>query len=169
MRRVGRPGCPVERPRARAGRNDGFSLLFALAWGPQSAVSGRGGGVCGPLAAAAGWGFAVYVPVVAVAGGLRGRSNASRAATAGRRPASSRHGPGGPRSPRPGGATGRYKMLLSCSLIFSSSSFMPTTRCCTVASLALEPMVLISRPISWARKASFLPTASSGCRAASSK
>ena len=78
-------------------------------------------------------------------------------------------GPGWPGLARLVGAGRGYRMLLSCSFIFSSSSFMPTTRCCTVASLALEPMVLISRPISWARKASFLPTASSGCRAASSK
>jgi len=50
-----------------------------------------------------------------------------------------------------------YRMLFSCSLIFSSSSFIITTCFCISASLALEPMVLISRPISWAIKPSFLP------------
>lgn len=38
--------------------------------------------------------------------------------------------------------------LSTCSLIFSSSSFMSTTSFCMSELLALEPMVLISRPIS---------------------
>ena len=48
-------------------------------------------------------------------------------------------------------------MLPSCSLIFSSSSFISTTSFCISTWLAFEPVVLISRPISCATKASFLP------------
>ena len=53
------------------------------------------------------------------------------------------------------------KTFNNCSLIFSSSSFMPTTSFCMAASLALEPKVFTSRPISWAIKPNFLPLASS--------
>src|SRR5690606_4512529 len=62
---------------------------------------------------------------------------------------------------------GFYKTLSSCSLIFSSSSFMRTTTCWMPAWLAFEPRVLISRPISWEMKPSFFPFASapsSACR-----
>ena len=41
-----------------------------------------------------------------------------------------------------------YKMFIDCSRIFSSSSFIFTTVCCMPEWLALEPVVLISRPIS---------------------
>ncbi len=41
-----------------------------------------------------------------------------------------------------------YRMFSVCSLIFSKSSFMFTTCRCMLASLAFDPMVLISRPIS---------------------
>ena len=50
-----------------------------------------------------------------------------------------------------------YRMLSDCSLIFSSSSFILTTHFCISAWLALEPRVLISRPISWAMKPSLRP------------
>ena len=50
-----------------------------------------------------------------------------------------------------------YRMFMLCSRIFSSSSFILTTHCWMPAWLALEPVVLISRPISWMMKPSFLP------------
>ena len=50
-----------------------------------------------------------------------------------------------------------YSALSTCSLICSSSSFIFTTMFCISAWLLLEPVVLISRPISWAMKPSFLP------------
>lgn len=45
----------------------------------------------------------------------------------------------------------------TCSLAFSNSSFIITTDFWMVASLALDPVVLISRPISCRTKESFLP------------
>ena len=50
-----------------------------------------------------------------------------------------------------------YRIFMDCSRTFSSSCFMRTTSCCIPAWLALEPVVLISRPISWMMKPSFLP------------
>ena len=50
-----------------------------------------------------------------------------------------------------------YITFSTCSLICSSSSFILTTMFCISAWLDLEPVVLISRPISWAMKPSFLP------------
>lgn len=54
-----------------------------------------------------------------------------------------------------------HRILRTCSLICSSSSFIRTTIFCICAWLALEPMVLISRPISWAMKPSLRPCADS--------
>lgn len=54
-----------------------------------------------------------------------------------------------------------YSTLSDCSLIFSSSSFIRTTSFCMSAWLDLDPIVLISRPISWAMKPSFFPQFSS--------
>src|SRR5262245_1474958 len=51
-----------------------------------------------------------------------------------------------------------YSKFSSCSRNRSSSPFIATTACCMAASLALEPIVLISRPISCARNPSCLPT-----------
>ena len=56
-----------------------------------------------------------------------------------------------------GGEAVFYSALSTCSLICSSSSFIFTTMFCISAWLLLEPVVLISRPISWAMKPSFLP------------
>ncbi len=53
------------------------------------------------------------------------------------------------------------RVLSTCSLIFSKSSFISTTTRCMLASLALAPRVFISLPISWAIKLSFFPEASS--------
>ena len=50
-----------------------------------------------------------------------------------------------------------YITLSTCSLICSSSSFIFTTMFCISARLLLLPVVLISRPISWAMKPNFLP------------
>jgi hypothetical protein len=50
-----------------------------------------------------------------------------------------------------------YRRLSICSLIFSSSSFIFTTNFCIGASFDLDPMVLISRPISWEIKFIFFP------------
>src|SRR5690606_23363637 len=47
-----------------------------------------------------------------------------------------------------------HTMLANCSLIFSNSFFIPTTRCWSGLHCALAPRVLISRPISWAMKLS---------------
>lgn len=49
------------------------------------------------------------------------------------------------------------RTFIACSLIFSNSSFIKITYCCTNASLALEPIVLISLPISCEMNPSFLP------------
>lgn len=54
-----------------------------------------------------------------------------------------------------------HSTLRLCSFIFSSSSFMRTTSFWMSWSLALEPIVLISRPISWAINPSLRPGASS--------
>ena len=54
-----------------------------------------------------------------------------------------------------------YRMLATCSLIFSSSSFILTTKTWMSASFALEPKVLISLPISWAINPNFFPWHSS--------
>src|SRR5690606_27932330 len=54
-------------------------------------------------------------------------------------------------------ASFHHSTLSICSLIFSSSSFICTTSCCMGAKLALDPMVLISLPISWAIKPNFFP------------
>lgn len=58
-------------------------------------------------------------------------------------------------SPPFGEFGGDYKALSTCSLICSSSSFIMTTIFCISAWLLLDPVVLISRPISWAMKPSF--------------
>jgi hypothetical protein len=50
-----------------------------------------------------------------------------------------------------------YKTFNICSLAFSNSSFIKITSCCISTSLALEPVVLISRPNSCKIKESFLP------------
>jgi len=51
-----------------------------------------------------------------------------------------------------------YQRILStCSFIFSNSFFISTTICCIAAWLALEPKVLISRPISCAMNPSLRP------------
>ena len=50
-----------------------------------------------------------------------------------------------------------YKTFNICSLAFSSSSFIKITSCCISTSLALEPVVLISRPNSCKINESFLP------------
>jgi hypothetical protein len=50
-----------------------------------------------------------------------------------------------------------YKTFNICSLAFSSSSFIKITNCCISTSLALDPVVLISRPNSCKIKESFLP------------
>ena len=50
-----------------------------------------------------------------------------------------------------------YKTFNICSLAFSNSSFINITSCCISTSLALEPVVLISRPNSCKIKESFLP------------
>src|SRR5690606_9134053 len=63
-------------------------------------------------------------------------------------------------------ASFHHSTLSICSLIFSSSSFICTTSCCMGAWLALDPMVLISRPISWAMKPSFFPLESVDFRVA---
>ena len=52
-----------------------------------------------------------------------------------------------------------YTRFCTCSLIFSSSDLISTTHPERIRSFPLEPMVLISRPISCKRKSSFLPTA----------
>jgi len=54
-----------------------------------------------------------------------------------------------------------YNTFKTCSFAFSSSSFISTTHCWMVESYAFEPVVLISRPISWRIKDSFLPLPSS--------
>ena len=56
-----------------------------------------------------------------------------------------------------------YNTLSTCSLICSNWSFIATTTFCISAWLALEPVVLISRPISWAINPSFLPCPGSAC------
>ena len=53
-----------------------------------------------------------------------------------------------------------HSMFWICSRIFSSSAFIFTTCCEISAAFALEPIVLISRPISCARKSSVRPTGS---------
>ena len=50
-----------------------------------------------------------------------------------------------------------HNMLSTCSLIFSSSSFIWTTMRCMAASWLLLPKVLISLPISWLMNPSFFP------------
>ena len=50
-----------------------------------------------------------------------------------------------------------YKTFNICSLAFSNSSFIKIKSCCISTSLALEPVVLISRPNSCKIKESFLP------------
>ena len=57
-----------------------------------------------------------------------------------------------------------YNTFKTCSFAFSSSSFISTTHCWIVESYAFEPVVLISRPISWRIKESFFPLLSSGSR-----
>src|SRR6476620_9684673 len=54
-----------------------------------------------------------------------------------------------------------YNTFNICSFNFSSSSFISTTHFCMAASYALEPVVLISRPISWRTKDNFFPLDSS--------
>src|SRR6185503_17992184 len=58
-----------------------------------------------------------------------------------------------------------HSRFSSCSRNFSSSPFMPITRWAMSASLALAPIVLTSRPSSWARNPSCLPTGRSAVRA----
>src|SRR5436190_13281104 len=53
------------------------------------------------------------------------------------------------------------RMFITCSFTFSSSSFISTTSRWMAASLAFDPMVLISRPISCAMKLSLRPCCSS--------
>ena len=50
-------------------------------------------------------------------------------------------------------------MFWVCSRIFSSSALISTTIRARRTSVHLEPMVLVSRFISWSRKSSFLPMA----------
>ena len=50
-----------------------------------------------------------------------------------------------------------HKMFSDCSRIFSSSSFIRTTAFWIPAWFALDPVVFISRPISWIMNPSFLP------------
>ena len=60
-------------------------------------------------------------------------------------------------SPPSEGQGRSYSAFSTCSLICSSSSFICTTMFCISAWFDFEPVVLISRPISWAIKPSFLP------------
>ena len=62
----------------------------------------------------------------------------------------------------PDGGAGVHSTFWTCSRNFSSSAFNNTTSREMSLSLALEPMVLISRLISWDKKSSVRPTGSRG-------